>query len=117
MVRLKVCCISSVDEARAAIAAGASAVGLVGRMPSGPGVIDDARIAEIARAVPPPVATFRLRRRAPRAAAPQDRSGHSRPRLLGVRTAGALDAARLGAFVTAAGINRRGTFVPTTGVG
>jgi phosphoribosylanthranilate isomerase len=58
--RVKICCISSVDEARMAVAAGASALGLVGAMPSGPGVIPDELIAEIARAVPPPVATFLL---------------------------------------------------------
>jgi phosphoribosylanthranilate isomerase len=58
--RIKICCIMSVEEAQLAIAAGASAVGLVGRMPSGPGVIEDGQIAEIAAAVPPPVATFLL---------------------------------------------------------
>jgi phosphoribosylanthranilate isomerase len=52
-VRFKVCCISSVEEMRIAVRAGASAVGLVSRMPSGPGVIPDERIAEIARRVPP----------------------------------------------------------------
>jgi len=60
MLRLKICCISSPDEARLAIAAGADALGLVGPMPSGPGVIDDALSAEIARLTPPPVATFLL---------------------------------------------------------
>jgi phosphoribosylanthranilate isomerase len=58
--RLKVCCISSVAEATLAVAHGADALGLVGKMPSGPGVIEDELIAEIARAVPPPVATFLL---------------------------------------------------------
>ena len=58
--RLKVCCIASVDEARTCIAHGADALGLVSAMPSGPGVIDEARIAEVARRVPPPVATFLL---------------------------------------------------------
>ncbi len=58
--RIKVCCISSVEEARLAVAHGADALGLVGAMPSGPGVVDDALIAEIARTVPPPVATFLL---------------------------------------------------------
>ncbi len=43
-----------------AIDAGASALGLVGRMPSGPGVIEDELIMRIAQAVPPPVATFLL---------------------------------------------------------
>jgi phosphoribosylanthranilate isomerase len=58
--RVKICCISSREEANLAIAAGASALGLVSAMPSGPGVIDDELIAEIAAAVPPPVATFLL---------------------------------------------------------
>jgi phosphoribosylanthranilate isomerase len=58
--RIKICCIMSVEEAHLAVAAGAAALGLVGRMPSGPGVIDDAVIAEIAATVPPPVATFLL---------------------------------------------------------
>ena len=58
--RVKVCCIASVEEARMAIAAGADALGLVGDMPSGPGVIGDARAIPIALMVPPPVATFLL---------------------------------------------------------
>src|SRR5215470_12419958 len=58
--RVKICCIMSVAEARLAVTAGAAALGLVGRMPSGPGVIEDAIIAEIAATVPPPVATFLL---------------------------------------------------------
>jgi len=58
--RIKVCCISSVDEAWTAIRAGASALGLVSAMPSGPGVIGDELIAEIAARVPPGVATFLL---------------------------------------------------------
>lgn len=43
-----------------AVSAGASAIGLVSAMPSGPGVIDDRLIAEIAATTPPPVATFLL---------------------------------------------------------
>ncbi len=58
--RVKTCCIASLEEARLAISAGASALGLVSEMPSGPGVISDQLIAEIARAVPPPIATFLL---------------------------------------------------------
>jgi phosphoribosylanthranilate isomerase len=50
----------SEDEARIAVRHGAAALGLVSRMPSGPGVIEEARIAEIAARVPPPVATFLL---------------------------------------------------------
>ena len=58
--RIKICCISNLKEAQLAIAAGASAVGLVGKMPSGPGVISDEQIRSIASQVPPPVATFLL---------------------------------------------------------
>lgn len=58
--RVKICCISSPEEAELAIACGASALGLVSAMPSGPGVIDEALIAEIAARVPPPVTTFLL---------------------------------------------------------
>lgn len=58
--RLKVCCIGSVEEAHAAIRLGADALGLVGPMPSGPGVIPEAQIAAVARSVPPPIATFLL---------------------------------------------------------
>lgn len=58
--RLKVCCIESEDEARTAVARGASALGLVSSMPSGPGVIGEDAITRIAAAVPPGVASFLL---------------------------------------------------------
>lgn len=58
--RVKICCISSREEAALAIKYGASALGLVGQMPSGPGVIDDDLIFEIAVSVPPPISTFLL---------------------------------------------------------
>lgn len=58
--RLKVCCIADAEEAWTAIRLGADALGLVSAMPSGPGVIDEERIAEVAAAVPPPIATFLL---------------------------------------------------------
>ncbi|MEI6062640.1 MAG: phosphoribosylanthranilate isomerase, partial [Bacteroidota bacterium] len=57
---IKICCINSIAEVHMAIEAGASALGLVGPMPSGPGVITDELIFEIARATPPPIATFLL---------------------------------------------------------
>ena len=60
MTRVKICCIANMHEAQLAIQAGASALGLVGHMPSGPGVIPDAQIVTIARNVPPPIATFLL---------------------------------------------------------
>jgi len=58
--RVKICCISSVAEARLAIEYGASALGLVSAMPSGPGVITEDEIAEIAATIPPPIGSFLL---------------------------------------------------------
>lgn len=58
--RIKICCISSVQEAQLAIKCGASALGLVGKMPSGPGVIGDNLILEIQKSTPPPISTFLL---------------------------------------------------------
>jgi phosphoribosylanthranilate isomerase len=60
MIRIKICCMASIAEMQSAVAAGADAVGLVARMPSGPGPIADDLIAAIAAAVPPPVAAFLL---------------------------------------------------------
>ncbi|MEX0733025.1 MAG: phosphoribosylanthranilate isomerase [Steroidobacteraceae bacterium] len=57
---MKVCCIADLDEARLAISAGASAIGLVSAMPSGPGPIEEDQIARIAAAVPAPTETFLL---------------------------------------------------------
>ncbi|MHB1148755.1 MAG: phosphoribosylanthranilate isomerase, partial [Lutibacter sp.] len=57
---IKICCISSLEEAKFAIKAGASALGLVGHMPSGPGIISDELIAEIAASVPKHIDTFLL---------------------------------------------------------
>jgi phosphoribosylanthranilate isomerase len=59
-VRIKICCIRSEEEAQLAVAHGAAAVGLVSRMPSGPGVIPEELIAAIAESVPRHVATFLL---------------------------------------------------------
>ena len=47
-------------EARLAVRYGASALGLVSAMPSGPGVVSEDTIGEIARTVPPSVASFLL---------------------------------------------------------
>src|SRR6201993_364502 len=58
--RVKICCIASVEEAAMAVEAGALALGLVSHMPSGPGVIRDELIAEIAATVPPAIGTFLL---------------------------------------------------------
>lgn len=56
----KICCIASIEEAELAVRLGASALGLVSAMPSGPGVIAETRIAEIAAAIPPGIASFLL---------------------------------------------------------
>ncbi len=58
--KIKICCISSIVEAKMAMKYGASAIGLVGRMPSGPGPIEDELIKSIAITIPPPIATFLL---------------------------------------------------------
>ncbi|MCK5052449.1 MAG: phosphoribosylanthranilate isomerase [Candidatus Cloacimonetes bacterium] len=58
--RIKICCISSIQEAEMAIRIGASALGFVSEMPSGPGVISMETIKLIAASVPPPIATFLL---------------------------------------------------------
>lgn len=58
--RLKICCIGNEEEAALAVRHGADALGLVGAMPSGPGVIDDALIGRIARDLPAGVSAFLL---------------------------------------------------------
>lgn len=95
-VRVKVCCIQTVAEAHLAIEAGASALGLVSAMPSGPGVIPDALIAEIAALAPPGVATFLLTCRAePDALVEQaSRSGVSTVQICDRPAAGAYAALR-----------------------
>ena len=57
---VKICCIADLQEARLAVSAGASAIGLVSAMPSGPGPISEELIAEIAARVPAPTETFLL---------------------------------------------------------
>ena len=51
MVKLKICCINSHDEAKTAISAGADLLGLVADMPSGEGMIEDHKIREIAASI------------------------------------------------------------------
>lgn len=74
---VKVCCIADLAEAQLAVSAGAAAIGLVSEMPSGPGVIPDELIAEIAAAIPRPTETFLLtaRREADAIADQQRRCG------------------------------------------
>jgi len=77
ITRVKICCNTSVAEASTAIRHGASAVGLVSAMPSGPGVIPEERIAQICAALPPAIGSFLLTRQqdAPAIIAQQRRCG------------------------------------------
>lgn len=58
--RVKICCIGSIDEAWMAIDHGASSLGLVSEMPSGPGPIPEDLIKEIAAVIPPAISSFLL---------------------------------------------------------
>lgn len=58
--KVKICCISSIEEAQLAMQYGASALGLVSAMPSGPGPISEELIAEIVPHVPNGIDTFLL---------------------------------------------------------
>src|SRR5688572_16312758 len=58
--RIKICCIASIDEAWLAINHGATALGFVSRMPSGPGPIEEELIASIVPRIPAGIATFLL---------------------------------------------------------
>lgn len=58
--KVKICCISSVEEAQLAVRYGASALGLVSAMPSGPGPISEELIAEIVPHIPKGILSFLL---------------------------------------------------------
>jgi len=60
VTRVKICCIASIDEAWLAINHGASALGFVSRMPSGPGPIEETLIADLVPRIPAGIATFLL---------------------------------------------------------
>jgi len=59
-LRVKICCISSPEEARMAARAGADLLGLVGPMPGGPGVLTPDEARAIVPAVPPPARAILL---------------------------------------------------------
>jgi phosphoribosylanthranilate isomerase len=58
--RVKICCIGSLKEAELAIKYGAFGIGLVGEMPSGPGIIDIKLSGEIVKEVGSEIHTFYL---------------------------------------------------------
>ena len=58
--KVKICCISNIEEATLAIKYGSDILGLVGEMPSGPGIISDEEIFKISSFTPPGVDTFLL---------------------------------------------------------
>jgi phosphoribosylanthranilate isomerase len=58
--RVKICCITTPEAAALAVRHGADALGLVGPMPSGTGIIDLDTARELAALTPPTVASFLL---------------------------------------------------------
>jgi len=60
MTKVKICCIQSIAEAQIAIDNDAYAIGLVSKMPSGPGVISEEKIREIANWAPNDIKTVLL---------------------------------------------------------
>lgn len=90
--RVKICCIGSVEEAKLAIRYGASALGLVSEMPSGPGMLSEGLIAQVAAMVPPMVASVLLTSKA-------DTLGIiAQQRRLGVNTVQICDRLRSGTY-------------------
>ena len=59
-MKIKICCTANAEEALLARAAGATAIGLVGEMPPGPGVIGVEAAATIVGALPSDIDTFFL---------------------------------------------------------
>ena len=95
-LRVKICCMGSVEEAHTAIRLGATAIGLVSRMPSGPGPIEEDLIKRIVAAVPRTTETFLLtcETSAPSIVAQQRRTGASTLQLVDNVEAGAHRAIR-----------------------
>lgn len=60
MTQVKICCISSITEAKLALTAGANILGLVGPMPTGPGILTVTAITEIMLALPSTITTWLL---------------------------------------------------------
>jgi phosphoribosylanthranilate isomerase len=58
--KVKICCISSIEEAQNALKFGADVLGLVAKMPSGPGTVEDDLISEIVKSIPSETTTFLL---------------------------------------------------------
>lgn len=59
-INVKICCIKSNNEAHQAFNYGASSIGLVSKMPSGPGIISDRLIKQISESSPTSLKTILL---------------------------------------------------------
>ena len=59
-IKVKICCIKSNNEAHKAFKYGATSIGLVSKMPSGPGIISDRLIKQIAESSPTSLKTILL---------------------------------------------------------
>jgi phosphoribosylanthranilate isomerase len=59
-LEIKICCIASIEEMQLAVSSGATALGFVSKMPSGPGPIDEELIAAIVPHAPDGIRTFLL---------------------------------------------------------
>ena len=59
-INVKICCIKSNNEAHKAFKYGAKSIGLVSKMPSGPGIISDRLIKQIAESSPTSLKTILL---------------------------------------------------------
>jgi len=60
MVRIKICCIQNLKEAKLAINFGINSLGFVSEMPSGPGIISLEQIRRIVKNIPPYISTSLL---------------------------------------------------------
>lgn len=117
--RVKVCCIASPREARIAISHGASALGLVSAMPSGPGPIPERRIAEIAATLPPGVTTLLLTSRTDpgEIAGQQRRTRVNAIQLCDRLPPAPIRAGRPAPALLSAGLRRLAAAVPLAGLG
>ncbi len=98
-LRVKICCMASVEEAGMAAAAGEDLIGMVGPMPSGAGAIDLRTARVIADGAAPRVTPV-----LPSSGVTAGAMAAEIDLCTGVRTSGHLDRDKLCAFLAAAGV-------------